>query len=480
MGPDVESTFEALIRCSGDYILRLDASYRIRAASRSFVACFTPEGEPLGRDFLELLDPGSRDKARRILGDPHRESGTVELNQRTDAGAIRLVNYSFCRRPAPGGAGEILAIGRDQEVPLQLVERMARLTVELEEARRAAEAANRAKDRFLAMLGHELRTPLTPVLLAASALLDDRAAPELRGDLEMIRRNVELEARLIDDLLDVSRIERGTLRLELETVDVHGAIRQAVEVCRPEIDAADLEVTLDLSARTHHARADRTRLMQVVWNLVRNAARYTPSGGRLAIRSQSRGKPGAGPLVVEFQDTGIGIEPEALLRIFEPFERGSAPLGGGYGGLGLGLAISRAVAEAHGGRLTAHSPGRDLGSTFLLELPTVPAPAATPRVASPPPVAVPGSPPGLRILLVEDNKDTLRYLALVLRKRGHEVRTAENLDAAHAAVASAPFDLLLSDIELPDGTGLDLMRALGGGRGVPGIAMSGFGSEDDV
>jgi signal transduction histidine kinase/ActR/RegA family two-component response regulator len=350
-----------------------------------------------------------------------------------------------------------------------------------EEAQRRAEEAGRSKDLFLAMLSHELRTPLTPILAAVSDRLEHGVAPELRPELEMIRRNVALESRLIDDLLDIARIERGRLRLDREVVDLHETIRQAVEICLDEIFVTGLEVRLDLSAPEHHAEGDVARLMQIVWNLIRNAAKFTLAGGSLTIRSDNLAPevPGvsAERVVIDFEDTGQGIEPELLPRIFDAFEQGRADLQARGSGLGLGLAISRSLAEAHGGRLSASSRGRSLGATFRLELATVPAPVVAPEVAPPPPPLAPGR--TLRILLVEDNQDTLQFLALILGRRGYEVYTAANLAEARAAVAAERFDLLISDIELPDGTSLGLVRELRDRR-IPSIAMSGYGSEEDL
>ena len=356
-------------------------------------------------------------------------------------------------------------------------------------ARSEAESANRAKDRFLAVLSHELRTPSTPVLFAASSLLeqgDHCLDPTVRSVLEMVQRNVELESRLIDDLLDVSRIARGQLVLDLKTVDVHMAIRDCVEICRDQTFVAGLRVILDLAARDHHVKGDRARLMQVVWNLVRNAARFTPGGGTLSIKTSNTPGPGdekaTGPadrLIVEFTDTGIGVDPAIRDRIFEPFYQGDAEPRRRPEGLGLGLAISRSIAEAHGGRLSLQSTTPGQGSTFRLELGTVPADAIP--VAEPirPPILPPGR-SGLSILLVEDNQETLRYLTLVLKDRNYSVVPVDCLSAALAAAEEAQFDLLISDIELPDGTGLELIHALGGGRTMPALAISGFGSEEDL
>jgi signal transduction histidine kinase/DNA-binding NarL/FixJ family response regulator len=363
----------------------------------------------------------------------------------------------------------------------ELVVLVACRTAEARAAQEAAEQANRAKNRFLAVLSHELRTPLTPVLLSVGSLLDKQLPAEAHEQLDMIRRNIELESRLVDDLLDVSRIERGHLRLEFELVDVHQAIRRALEVCDDEIRRNGLEVILNLRAQEHHVRGDYARLIQVFWNLIRNAAKFTAPSGTLTIHSRADSSTnglGGTRVIIEFCDTGVGIDPHQLGRIFDPFEQGSDLPRDRRGGLGLGLAICRAVAEAHGGRLTAESAGRGLGSTFRLELEASPAPATRPT-PSPRVDNSPRCPGGLRILLVEDNVDTLRYLGMILCMRGHEIVQAATLCAAREAIAAGTFDLLISDIELPDGTGLELMRELRS-RGVPGIALSGYGSTDDV
>ena len=357
-------------------------------------------------------------------------------------------------------------------------------TAEARAAQAAAERANQAKDRFLAVLSHELRTPLTPVLLSIGCLLEDEKGPGAREQLEMIRRNVELEARLVDDLLDISRIERDRLKLDFELVDVHLAIARAAEICTADVNKSGLKIIFDLRAQSHHARADQARLIQVFWNLIRNAVKFASPDGTLTIRTNNE-KAGASLdggriLVVEFQDTGIGIEPDMLEKIFDPFEQGSVELHERRGGLGLGLAIGRAVAQAHGGRLTARSSGRKQGSTFRLELAALAAPKNE-AGDLPLPDMLRQIPAHRKILLVEDNADALRYLAMVLKRQGHQVTAVTNLTAARvaASAALADFDLLISDIELPDGTGLELIRELNP-QGIPGIALSGYGSAEDV
>jgi len=363
-------------------------------------------------------------------------------------------------------------------------EHLRLLTNTLSEKVKELELSNRAKDRFLATLSHELRTPLTPVVLAVSELRDNPTTPaDLQPVLDMIRRNVELETRLIDDLLDISQITHGKMRLDLQTVDLHASIRQTLEICRSEFDAGTFRLVLDLAAAAHHVRADPPRLQQVLWNVLKNALKFTPAGGTITIRSSNQPASQSGPdghdVKVAISDDGIGIEPETLPRIFRAFEQGEAARDGRCGGLGLGLAISRSVVEKHGGRLSAASAGTGRGATFILELATVPAPVV-PHPDLPP---APGTGPAhrsLRILLVEDHKDTLRFLASILGQRQHAVRTAATLSAARQLAASEGFDLIISDIELPDGSGLELLHSIATERSIPAIAMSGNGSKEDL
>lgn len=348
-------------------------------------------------------------------------------------------------------------------------------------AQETAEQASSAKDRFLAVLSHELRTPLTPVLLSVGCLLEDALDPELREQLEMIKRNIQLEARLVDDLLDLSKIERGHLHLDIKVVDVHEAIERAIDVCYSELECAGLVLSISLRAQTHHVRADFARLMQLFWNLIRNAVKFTPVGGAMSITTQSVGalEGDSSPiLVVEFRDSGIGIEPHLLERIFDPFEQADPTGRGRRAGLGLGLAISRWVAESIGGKLTAESAGVGRGATFRLELPAV---VRVEQSREAPAILEPlESPRDLSILVVEDNLDTLRYLKVVLERLGHGVTATASLAEARLAVSNSSFDLLVCDIQLPDGSGLDLMRELADSSTLVGVALSGFGTEDDL
>lgn len=345
---------------------------------------------------------------------------------------------------------------------------------ELEAARQAAETANAAKDEMLAVLSHELRNPLTPVLMLASVLEQRSDLPgDLRESLSIIRRNAELEARLIGDLLDVTRIRRGKLEIRPETIDAHVNLRQALEMLQSDIAAKHLNLAVHLKAQHAHVHADPARLQQVFWNVVGNAVKFTPAGGRITIQTS---QPQPGLLRIVITDTGIGIEPQALSRIFQAFEQAEPAITRSFGGLGLGLAISKALMQMQGGNITAYSEGAGKGSIFTLELPTVPEKPAE-VTASPQPHAPIA---GLRILLVEDHPSTAQVMNQLLSRLGHRVYVADNLRHALELARQQRLDLLIADLALPDGSGLDLMRQIRSTYPVKGISLSGYGRAEDV
>ncbi len=348
-----------------------------------------------------------------------------------------------------------------------------RVERELANAKEAAETANRFKDRFLAVLSHELRTPLTPVLAAVELLLDssEELVPVPRESLEMIRRNIGLEARLINDLLDVTRIGRGQIELDLEPLDVHTLIRQAVEICRSEIVEAGHTLTMTLEASSSIVQADPLRLLQAVWNLIKNAVKFTPKHGNIEIRTKNRD----GLLILDVEDDGIGISPEFLSKIFDFFVQGSSQGLNNRYGLGLGLGISHWVVSAHGGTIEAISGGLGQGARFVVELQTITSPIHAGVHASVDRRVLQSQ----RLLVVDDHEDTREVIATALRRRGYEVDTACGVAEALDRGLSQEYDLLISDIALSDGSGLDLMERLKLERGLLGIALSGYCDDDD-
>jgi PAS domain S-box-containing protein len=358
---------------------------------------------------------------------------------------------------------------------------------ELERARDQAMAASRAKDYFLAALSHELRTPLNPVLLIASdAANDPRFPQEARADFAMIRRNVELEARLIDDLLDLTRIVSGKLLLEKRPLDVCAVLQDALSVVRLEAETKNIELTLDLGTERPVVLGDPLRLQQIFWNVLKNAVKFTPEGGRIAV--EIRTLAAGGNVAIKIMDTGIGLTQGEITHIFDPFAQGDHAAGSGahqFGGLGLGLAISRMLVKLHDGVIHAASAGRNQGSTFTIELPWI----AAEQINAPPPQPPPPRhhptialkrPPGRRILLVEDHEPTRAVLANLLTRRNYQVFTATSIAEALTLARQETFDLVLSDIGLPDGNGYALMAQLRDQFGLKGIALTGYGMEEDV
>jgi len=361
-----------------------------------------------------------------------------------------------------------------QNLLLQREARERTRRIEAESARAEAEAANAAKDRFLAMLSHELRTPLTPILYS-TALLEQHPdyPPDLREAVETIRRNVQLEARLIDDLLDLARIRSGKLALHSEIVDAHAILREAINVCQDPEGTHSAPVEAHLDARHPHVHADPARLQQIFWNLLTNAKKFTPSTGAITIRTTNSEK--GDWLVIEVADTGIGISPDKLSGIFDAFEQAAAGLSAG---LGLGLAICKALVDLQGGSIEVHSEGPDQGTLFTVKIPGV-----TVADAGPAPAPTQASTLSrLHILLVEDHADTAEVLRRLLVGEGCEVRLAASIAEAESVAADYRFDVLVSDIGLPDGRGTELLTRLQNHHGgpIPAIVISGFGMEEDI
>jgi PAS domain S-box-containing protein len=362
--------------------------------------------------------------------------------------------------------------------------------VSAERARESAEAASRAKDDFLAALSHELRNPLNPVLLLASEReCDFDQREEVREDWATVRKNIALEARLIDDLLDLTSIVQGKLAVSVGEIDIHTVLHEALETVRAELEEKCLVLTLDLAATERTIWADAVRLQQIFWNILKNAVKFTPANGSITVRT--RAAVAEREVSVEITDTGLGMSGAELARVFDAFTQGDHAEAGGahrFGGLGLGLTITKQLVLLHNGRIRALSPGRGAGSTFLIDLPLIKTPPAAPEESTPagrfeqPPAA--SVRPGARrkLLLVEDHEATRQTLARMLARRGYDVVSAGTLAEARTAAGAQEFEILVSDLGLPDGTGHTLMAELQALRpgAVHGIALSGYGMEEDL
>jgi PAS domain S-box-containing protein len=441
-----------------------------------------PPGEPLTFAKVQAyFHPDDRDEVMRRVAaafDPDGP-GEFEVEQRitrTD-GAVRWIRVRGQAGFETAGAARraVRCVGTYLDVTDQKDadrDREQLLAAE-RAAREEVERASRSKDEFLATLSHELRTPLTPVLLTVS-MMETRTdlPPDVREDVAAIRRNVELESRLISDLLDLTRIANGKLQLDDHDVDLQLVVRAAVDICQREASA---KLLVDWHATRATVRGDATRLQQVFWNLINNAIKFTGPDGTITVRSSDAER---GKVRVEVTDTGIGIDPAVLPRLFNAFEQGDVRAKRKQAGLGLGLAISKQLVDAHGGTITASSEGRGRGATFAVELPAaagavrpaaVTAPASSARLER-----------SLELLVVEDHEPTLRIMTRLLNGLGHHVTGVTTVASATAAASRDRFDVIISDLGLPDGSGLDVMRNVRDRYAGRGIALTGYGMESDV
>jgi signal transduction histidine kinase len=403
----------------------------------------------------------------------------TEIGQRQKAeGALRQINDELEKRVADRTA-DLVRVNeelREREIALRASEA-------------AALAASQAKDDFIARLSHELRTPLNPVLLVASEAANDSALPPpVRADFELIAQNVILEARLIDDLLDLTRITQGKLALDKTPVDVHAALHYALGTIREQLQQKNLSLTTNFKAERHTILGDNVRLKQVFWNILNNAVKFSSQEGRIHVETALLG--GRDRVAVSITDNGIGMTSEEIARIFEAFSQGDHAMPGSaqkYGGLGLGLSISRKLVELHDGAISATSPGHNQGTTFVVELPlllseklngTPVSCEETRSTQTSQPIQAEER--MKRILLVEDHLSTRQALTGLLTRRRYEVVGAGCLSEARALLKKERFDILISDIGLPDGSGNELMTELRVGPGLVGIVLTGYGMSNDV
>ena len=470
---EVQAKLAAIIEYSDDAIISktLDGVIRTwnRGAERIFG--FTAE-EAVGQPLLIIIPPDRHSEEPEILSRLRRGERIehYETVRRRKDGT--LLDVSVTVSPVRDSTGVIVGASK---IARDITEQQRTLR-ELDAARKAAEAASRAKDHFLSILSHELRTPLTPALGGVSMLENRDDLPEdVRTQLGIVRRNIETQARLVDDLLDLTRISRGIIEMHFETVDLHNLIRETAGTFQRELDDKEIAITLALHAREFHVWADPSRLQQVLFNLLSNALKFTPRGGSIALRTRTDA---SNRLMLTITDTGVGIESETLARLFQPFEQGHhGTTSRRFGGLGLGLSIARSLLQMHQGTIRALSEGANCGATFEVMLPTI-APADGRRGEA-----------GflsdlknlrLKILLVEDHEDSRRVLGKLLESFGCTVFSAGTVGEALLMAENRSFDLLVSDIGLPDGSGMDLMRAIGSRQKIKGIALSGFGQADDL
>jgi PAS domain S-box-containing protein len=418
-----------------------------------------------------------------------RELHDFEVDVVFDSGdRIRLLEYAaplFDETGTPSGSvGAFIDItdrGRIEEQRQQMLEAERA-------ARTEAERTNRIKDEFLASLSHELRTPLNAILGWAQVLRRRHTGPELIDHgLATLERNAKLQAQLIDDLLDMSRILSGKVRLDVQQVELMRIVEAAVDAVRPSADVKNITVTTVLDPRAGPVAADPTRLHQVIWNLLTNAVKLTDRGGRVHVMLSRV----AAHLEISVSDTGIGIAPEFLPHVFERFRQGDASTTRRYGGLGIGLSIVKQLTELHGGTVRAFSDGPERGSTFVISLPVWLPWAGEPgpvRLQARTAVETAGPPRevslhGIDVLVIDDDAETRQLIALILQHQGAEVTTVESTDEALAAVRRRTPHVIVSDIGLPGRDGYDFIRCVRSMGGpvaeTPALALTAFARAED-
>jgi PAS domain S-box-containing protein len=457
-------TFEAL----ADGVALVDGEgvvVRCNAAFRQLLA----DPEPVGRPLDELVGRGPD-------GEPpfarmRRRERRVTFERDADGRWLRITVDPL---PPTGELTSVVCTVADITDHKLVEAERGRLLAREQAARAAAEAANRSKEAFIAMLAHELRNPLAPIRMAMHML---RAAGERDPDVGRARDIVERQsghlARLLDDLLDTSRLAHQKIELRRMPTTLQSVVAEALETARELIEGRQHTVELVLPESPLWLDADPTRLAQVVGNLLNNAAKYTPPGGRILVRGQAAGD----EVFLSVRDTGIGIPSEALAQVFDLFAQGRATRERSESGLGIGLSLARMLVQLHGGTLTAHSAGAGRGSEFVVRLPLGAPPALAPATAPAPPRPAPPR----RVVIIEDNDDARTALRLLLELEGHRVETAADANEGLELVLRTSPQVVLVDIGLPTLDGYTVARRIRAALGdaVLLVAVTGYGREDD-
>ncbi|UQA56287.1 PAS domain S-box protein [Polyangium aurulentum] len=486
--------FQALVETSGDFIGFATPEGQIlyiNSAGRALVGLGTQE-QARTRTMADYLAPESLGAGSEAMRAGVLRGGTWSgeaLYRNLETGEVIPVHKTSIAIRGEGGAPLVAIVSRDLRVQKRLEAERQRLLAREREARAAAEEANELKDRFLATVSHELRTPLNAMLGWMRMLRSGQLPPERRERaLETVERNAKVQAQLVEDLLDISRMMSGKLRIEVHPLELMGVVEAAIETVRPAADAKRIELSPELGGGGGASiLGDAARLQQVIWNLLNNAIKFTPKGGRVQIQVERAGA----SVEIAVKDTGQGIAPEFLPHVFEPFRQADGSTTRMHGGLGLGLAIVKSLVELHGGTIRALSEGAGKGATFIVRLPLAPARetrvesrAAQPMNLEASEMECPTEIHGLRVVVVDDEADARELLATLLERCGAEVKAAASVAEALEAVNSMRPDLVVADIGMPGEDGYGLIRKIrarspeDGGR-TPVVALTAYARSED-
>lgn len=476
-----ELLWEAIVDSSDDAIVSKNLHGIVQSWNHSAERIFgyTAE-EMIGQSILRILPDDRKDEEGRILsrlraGERVEHYETIRV--RKDG---RHLDVSLTISPIKGPNGKVIGASKIARDITEQKRAMQQLAIANEELHRA----NRLKAEFISTLSHELRTPLNAILGWTQLLGENSSKEDLQLGLETIERNVRVQSQLIEDLLDMSRIEAGKLNLDVQRLDLPSVLTAALEVVRPAAVAKGIEITCAFSSVEGMVMGDKNRMQQIIWNLVTNAVKFTPKKGRVHITLERINS----HVEIAVADNGIGVEPEFLEHIFERFMQADASTTRKHGGLGLGLAIVKKLVELHGGTVRAKSDGLNRGATFIVSLPLVPVrhepehSAAEKRHAE-----IDGSAPdfrlnGIKVLVVDDDPDSLEIVRRILEHGDATVRTALSVEEALALFKEFGPDILLSDIGMPNHDGFDLIKRIReqpAGNSMPAIALTALARSED-
>jgi two-component system CheB/CheR fusion protein len=469
--------YEAIVASSDDAIISKDLNGIILTWNKGAERMFGyAADEVIGKPVTILFPPELQEEEPKILARlraGERIDHYETVRKRKDG---RLLDISLTVSPIKDDAGQVIG---GSKIARNITEKK-HAELEIKQARDEAEEASRAKDNFLAALSHELRTPLNPVLLVASdAVADPDLAPGVRANFDIILKNVELEAKLIDDLLDLVRIRTGKLKVEKCPVNMYSVLSATIAIVQNEIAQKKIKLTQKFQDTQSVIMGDTVRLQQVFWNILKNAIKFTPVEGEIMIETDSNRE----TCKVKISDSGIGMSQTELARVFDAFKQGDHSFETQkFGGLGLGLTISKNLVELHSGTIEASSRGSGKGSSFTITFPFARENGHPIKLdlSSDQKTLLPKT-PSLQVLLVDDHEPTRSTLAKLLTKRLHKVTVAGTVSEAIALGKQFAFDLVISDIGLPDGTGYEVFKAiLKQSPKAMGIALTGFGMEKDL
>ena len=474
----------AIVESSDDAIISKDLNGTIQSWNAAAQRLFGYTAAEIVGKPVRLIIPADRQAEEDDILARLRKGERIDHYQTVrQAKDGRQLDVSITVSPVRDASGKVVGaskIARDITEQKRAVAERERLLEAERVARAEAERASRVKDDFVAMVSHELRTPLNAILGWTQLMTRARNDPAVieRG-LDVVARNTRLQAQLISDLLDISRIVSGKLALDVRSVDFRAIVGQAIEPVEEDARSKGVEIVLDLREGTTLVSGDASRLQQIVWNLVSNAIKFTPRGGQVRVGLDFSGAQAR----LEVTDDGVGIRPEFLPHVFDRFHQADRSITRRYGGLGLGLSIVKHLVELHGGEVRASSEGEGRGATFTVTLPVVGEAVETERRTRRSDADAPIALDATRLLVVEDEADTLEFLRRLLTTHGAMVFTAASAGEALSLVRSESLDLLISDIGLPETDGYDLIQRVrrepSRGRDIPAIALTAYARSED-